>query len=108
MDLYNEILERSRKLDQTLRALPKMARDYAKAESNYRTMLAEKVLKLEAEGRPVTNLQIIAKGDKQVAAAKAREIMTEALYKATLERINVQKLQIKLLSEQLRREWVHE
>lgn len=108
MDLYNEILERSRKLDQTLRTLPKMARDYAKAESNYRTMLAEKVLKLEAEGRPVTNLQIIAKGDKQVAAAKAREIMTEALYKATLERINVQKLQIKLLSEQLRREWVHE
>ena len=105
MDLYNDIMRRSRKLDQTLRALPKMAKDYATAESNYRTMLAEKVLKLEAEGRPVTNLQIIARGDKQVAAAKAREIMTEALYKATLERINVQKLQIKLLSEQIRREW---
>ena len=72
---------------------------------DYRIMLAEKVLKLEDEGRPVTNLQIIARGDKQVAAAKSREIMTEALYKATLERVNVQKLQIKLLSEQLRREW---
>jgi len=105
MDLYNDILTRSRKLDQTLRNIPKVARDYAKAQSDYRIMLAEKVLKLEDEGRPVTNLQIIARGDKQVAAAKSREIMTEALYKATLERVNVQKLQIKLLSEQLNREW---
>ena len=105
MDLYNQILDLSRKLDATLHTIPKVARDYAKAQSTYRIMLREKVLKLEAEGRPVTNLQIIARGDKQVAAAKAREIMTEALYKATLERINVQKVQIRILSEQLQREW---
>lgn len=105
MDLYNQLLELSQKLDRTLHNIPKVSRDYAEAQREYRTILAETVLRLENEGRPVTNLQIIARGKKEVARAKVREITTEALYKATLEAINVYKLQVRILSEQIEREW---
>ena len=105
MDLLNQIMELSQKLDRTLHNIPKVSRDYAEAQRNYRTLLAETVLRLEDEGRPVTNLQIIARGRKDVARAKVQEITSEALYKATLEAINVYKLQIRLLESQREREW---
>ncbi len=105
MNLLNQIIELSQKLDKALHNIPKVARDYAEAQSKYRTLLAETVLRLQDEGKPVTNLQIIARGKKDVAQAKVNEITSEALYKATLEAINVYKLQIRILEGQMQREW---
>lgn len=108
MDLINQIMLLSQKLDKALHNIPTVARDYAVAESKYRSLLAETVLRLEAEGRPVTNLQIIARGKKDVAQAKIEQVTSEALYKATLEAINVYKLQIKILQSQVEKEWSNE
>ena len=78
---------------------------YAKAYSNYRKLLAQELLKLKAEGMPVTIAYDIARGIEEVANAKEQEIITECLYKSCQEAINSYKLQIKILKEQIDQEY---
>ncbi len=105
MDLINEVMSRLDTLDASIRNLGKTGKDYAQAHADYRLKLSETLLKLEAEGRPVTNLYYIARGKKEVALAKYNEIATESIYKANLESIQAQKLRIKILEAQIEREW---
>ena len=93
------------KLDLSIRSLVKTGREYADAHTDYRLKLSETLLRLEAEGRPVTNLYYIARGNKDVALAKFKEISSEAIYKANQESIQAQKLRIKILEAQIEREW---
>ena len=80
---------------------------YAKAYSNYRKMLAQELLKLKAEGMPVTIAYDIARGTEPIANAKEQEIITECLYKSCQEAINSYKLQIKILQEQIEKEYTN-
>lgn len=80
-------------------------RDYAKAYKNYRVLLSQELLKLKAEGMPVTIAYDIARGTEQVANAKEQEIITECLYKSCQEAINTYKLQIKILQEQMNKDY---
>lgn len=105
MDLLNELADLIDKLNTSVRQVRKSGSEYAEADREYKTKLATKILELEAEGRPVTNLLYIARGDKEVADAKVRQISKEAIYKANLEAINSLKLQIKVLDAQIQREY---
>lgn len=78
--------------------------EYARAYSNYRKLVAQELLKLKAEGMPVTIAYDIARGKEEVAQAKEQEIITECLYKSCQEAINTYKLQIKILQEQINKE----
>ena len=80
---------------------------YAKAYANYRKMLAQELLKLKAEGMPVTIAYDIARGTEEIANAKEQEIITECLYKSCQEAINSYKLQMKILQEQIEKEYVN-
>lgn len=104
-DLYNEILNLCSQLDTSVKALRKTGAEYANAHANSRMLLSQELLKLEAEGRAVTNLYYIARGKDEVAKAKYEEIAKEAIYKANLESINSIKLKIRVLEKQLEREW---
>ena len=79
--------------------------DYAKAYKNYRVLLSQELLKLKAEGMPVTIAYDIARGTEQVANAKEQEIITECLYKSCQEAINTYKLQIKILQENINKDY---
>lgn len=79
--------------------------NYAKAYKDYRIKLAQKLLQLKAEGMPVTIAYDIARGDEEVAKAKEQEIITETLYKSCQEAINTYKLQIKILQEQMNKDY---
>ena len=81
---------------------------YAKAYSNYRKLLAQELLRLKAEGMPVTIAYDIARGTEEVANAKEQEIITECLYKSCQEAINSYKLQMKILQEQIEKEYTNE
>ena len=105
MDDVNKIMDLLDKLDLSIRSLVKTGREYADAHTDYRLKLSETLLRLEAEGRPVTNLYYIARGNKDVALAKFKEISSEAIYKANQESIQAQKLRIKILEAQIEREW---
>ena len=78
---------------------------YAEAYKKYRILLSQELLKLKAEGMPVTIAYDIARGTEQVANAKEQEIITECLYKSCQEAINTYKLQIKILQENINKDY---
>ena len=105
MDLYNELMEKCRLLDNSIKMLRKTGSDYAKAYTDYRVALAKELVKLKEEGYAITLAGDIARGKPDIAHLKYEEISKEAIYKANMESINVLKLQIKIIQEQLNKEY---
>lgn len=91
-------------LTTALSEFKKRGLEYAKAYKSYRMLLSQELLKLKAEGMPVTIAYDIARGTEHVANAKEQEIITECLYKSCQEAINTYKLQIKILQEKINKE----
>lgn len=105
MNIYNELQEKSRLLDNSIRMLRKTGSNYAKAYTDYRIALAKELLILKDEGYAITLAGDIARGKPEIAHLKFEEISKEAIYKANQESINVLKLQIKILENQIEREF---
>lgn len=105
MELLQELEQLKDLLTKALEEYKKRGRNYAKAYRNYRVLLRQELLKLRADGMPVTIAYDIARGAEHVADAKEQEIITESLYKSCQEAINTYKLQIKILQEQINKEY---
>lgn len=106
MDLWENIRQRLDWLDEAVKSIRFRGREYAEAESRYRATLATEILRLrDEEGRPVTLVPDLARGNPEVAKLKVERDCAESLYKSALEAINVNKLRIKVLESQLDREW---
>ena len=101
MEELQKLEELNNLLTSALSEYKKRGQEYAKAYKNYRMLLSQELLKLKAEGMPVTIAYDIARGTEQVANAKEQEIITECLYKSCQEAINVYKLKIKILQSQI-------
>jgi hypothetical protein len=108
MDLLEQINKICNELDIAVKSLRKTSQDYAEAYTNYRMELAKELMKLKDEGYAITLAGDIARGKREIAMLKLKEITSEAIYKANLESINVNKLRAKLLDNQLSREWSSE
>jgi hypothetical protein len=108
MDLLEQINKVCSELDTAVKSLRKTSQDYAEAYTNYRMELAKELMKLKDEGYAITLAGDIARGKREIAMLKLKEITSEAIYKANLESINVNKLRAKLLDNQLSREWSSE
>lgn len=105
IDLYEELNAKSNALDISVKQLRKSGENYAKAYTDYRVALAKELIILKEEGYAITLAGDIARGKPEIARLKFNEITTEAIYKANLESINALKLQIKLLQNQIDKEW---
>ena len=105
MDIQNELTYKSNLLYKSVEELKNTGKRYADAYTKYRVELAKELVKLKDEGYAITLAGDIARGKPEIAKLKFDEISTEAVYKANLETINVLKLQIKILENQLQREW---
>lgn len=105
MDLTNELNNLISKLDVSVKSLRKTGSEYAKAYTDYRVALAKELLILKEEGYAITLAGDIARGKPEIAKLKFKEISTEAIYKANQEAINSTKLQIKIIQEQLNKEF---
>lgn len=105
MEEIQKMQELNTYLTMALAEYKKRGTDYAKAYKNYRVLLSQELLKLKAEGMPVTIAYDIARGTEQVANAKEQEIITECLYKSCQEAINTYKLQIKILQENINKDY---
>lgn len=108
MDLLEQINKVCSELDTAVKSLRQTSKDYAEAYTNYRMELAKELMKLKDEGYAITLAGDIARGKREIAMLKFKEITSEAVYKANLESINVNKLRAKLLDNQLSREWSSE
>lgn len=107
MDLLQELWKINELLTKALEQYKARGQEYAKAYTSYRKMLALELLKLKADGMPVTIAYDIARGKEEIANAKEQEIITECLYKSCQEAINTYKLQIKIIQEQINKEYTN-
>ena len=108
MDLYNELQTKINELNVSLKKLRETGTSYAEAERDYKITLRKEALKLRSEKEmPVTLIQQVVYGVPEVAEKRFKRDVAEAIYKANLEAINTLKLQVKILENQLDREWVN-
>lgn len=105
MELEQELEKLKNDLNFSIKHLRVNAGNYAKAQCDYRIALAKKELELRSEKYPASLVYDIARGDENVAKLKQNEINTEGVYKANQEAINSIKLQIRLLDNQISREY---
>lgn len=108
MDLLEEMNKLKTLLNTALTEFKNRGTTYAKTYANYRKLLAQELLRLKAEGMPVTIAYDIARGKEEIANAKEQEIIAETLYKSCQEAINSYKLQMKILQEQIDKEYNNE
>ncbi len=105
----NDILEmqtKDQKLNQSLKLLRKNGTELAQAERDYKVALSEKALKLRAdEDMPVTLIDKVIYGLPDIAELRLKRDIAEVTYKANQEAINVYKLQMRLIDNQVAREW---
>ena len=108
MDLYEQIQTYIAQLDISVKQLRKSGTDLAEAEQKYKISLRQEALKLRAEkGMPVTLINQIIYGVPEVAKLRFDRDVKEAVYQANLESINSTKLKLRILENQLDREWGH-
>ena len=106
MDYVNEILEKSRTLDACIDQLRDYGMKLSSAEKDYKITLRQEALKLRAEeNMPVTLINQIIYGVPNVAQLRFDRDVKEAIYQANLEAINSTKLKLRILENQLNREW---
>ena len=105
MDLLNELNEKCRCLDSKVSDLKEKGRNYAKAQKDYKVKLSQESMKLKDSKMPVTLIDKVCYGLEEVAELREKRDCAEVLYKATLESINILKLQIRILQAQIEREW---
>lgn len=104
-DLMKQMRDLNDMLNAAILAYRDRGLDYAEKEKLYRIAKAQKILQLKADGVPATTTLDLAKGDSKVALLCFDRDKAEVLYKSALEAINVYKIQVRVLQEDIRREW---
>lgn len=105
MDLYEEILALMNELTKSIKVLKQNGVKLAEAERDYKITLRTEALKLRGDNTPVTLINQIIYGVPEVAQKRLDRDIAEATYNANQEHINVVKLKLRILENQLGREW---
>lgn len=105
MDLWKEISALCVLMERAIPELKERGRVYAKAEHDYYVALSKRLTALRVETGRVSHLLEIAKGEPETARLRMERDIAESLYKTAQEAINVYKVKIRVLENQLSREW---
>lgn len=105
--LYNELQSKVQQLDMSIKQLRTSGTAYAQAEMDYKVLLRQECLKLRDDGMAIGMIDKTCYGIPSVAEARFKRDVAEAVYKANLEAINSIKLQLRLIENQIQREWGH-
>lgn len=92
-------------LSQSIKSLKRTSEAYAKAEMDYKILLRQECLKLRDEGMAIGMISLTCYGIPSVAEARFKRDIAEATYKANQEAIQSYKLQLRLMDNQINREW---
>lgn len=104
-DLWTEIQQKTKQLDFSVKELRKSGTAYAEAERAYKIKLRETALRLRSQDMAVGMISMTVYGVPEVAELRFKRDCCEAVYKANIEAINAIKLEIRIINEQLSREW---
>ena len=104
-DLIQEIGAKSALLDAAIKQLGIRGRAYAQAEHDYRISMRKKILEERSKGTPVTIISDLCRGDPEVAKLRLERDIALTIYESAKEAIQSIKLQIRILDNQVSREW---
>lgn len=105
MELWEHIEEKSKMLDKAIENLANNGYDLANKERDYKIAVNQKALQLRAEDMPVTLISQVIYGYDDIAKLRFDRDTAQVKYNANLEYINTIKLQIRILENQLSREY---
>lgn len=105
MELYEELDALTKQLEVSIKSLRKTGADYAEKERDYKVLLRQECLRLRDEGMAVGMIDKTCYGIPSVAEARFRRDVAESIYKANQEAINSIKLRMRLIENQIQREW---
>lgn len=108
IDLYNELQGKIKELEISIKQLRTSGTTYAQAEKDYKILLRQECLKLRDSGMAIGMIDKTCYGIPSVAEARFKRDVAEAVYKANLEAINSIKLQMRLIENQLQREFTQD
>lgn len=104
-DLVNEIQSKMDQLRQSVKTLRRSGSEYAKAERDYKILLRQECLKLRDEGMAIGMIEKTAYGIPSVAEKRFTRDVAKTVYQANQEAIQMIKLEIRILDNQIAREW---
>ena len=104
-DLFMEMQDKQKLLEQALKELGRRGRAKADSEQKYRVALAQEILIKRDAGFPATLIGDLCRGEKHIAKLKFERDVAETMYAAAMEAIMSYKLTIRVLSDQIDREW---
>lgn len=104
-DLITQVNRLNSELTQSIKLLRKNGDSYAQAERDYQVAKAQTVLKMKDAGASVTEISLSIKGQPEVAEKLFKRDVARVMYEANQEHINTVKLQLRLLDNQIAREW---
>ena len=104
-DLYIELQQKTEALDNAIADLRNYGIELAKKEKEYKITLAKTCLTMKSMNYAVGLIDKTCYGDEEVANARFQRDTAEVWYKACQEEINSLKLQIRLIENQLSREY---
>lgn len=104
-DLMNELDKLRTELHSSMKMLRKHGEELAHAENEYQVKKAQTVLVMKSGGCPMTEISLSIKGQPIVAEAMLKRDIAKTMYEANQEHINVVKLEMRVLENQIAREW---
>lgn len=104
-DLILELNSRMDNLIQEVHILDEAGTEYAMRDTEFRSILAQEILKLRANGTAANLCEKVAFADENVRNAKYNLNIAESDVLVAKEKINAEKLKIRLLESQINREW---
>ena len=104
-DLMEEMKRMKDELHRSMKMLRQNGETLATKEHDYQLIKAQTWRRLKAEGWTSTDLNATIKGQPEVAEAMFDRDTARAMYEANQEHINVVKLELRVLENQIAREW---
>jgi hypothetical protein len=105
IELINEMLDKTNQMTGVITELKKRGRKMAETEADYRSALAQKILQLRAESFPVTIMNDVCRGDREVAKLRLVRDIAKTEYEVASEMLQVLKLQIRVLQAEVERDF---
>ena len=105
IDLYEELKDKTRRLDTLVHDSKKLGSDRAEKEKEYKILLRQECLKLREQDMAIGMIDKTCYGIPAVADAGFARDIADVLYTANQEAINTTKLELRLIENQIQREW---
>lgn len=103
-DLQIELNNLRSDLNKAITIIRERGKNRAIAERDYRVELAKEMLRLRAEGVPVTIISDLCRGNQKIADLKLDRDIAETLYESNMQFIYSTKLNIDIVMKQIEAE----